>query len=273
VAGNSRGNNAEGGVMLGSKDPLLEVALRAALAGGEAVMRVYADPFEVTQKDDKTPVTEADLASERIIIEMLTSAFPDIPVVSEETVPEAGFESPAARFWLVDPLDGTKEFVARNGEFAVLVGLVEHGRPVLGIVHGPALGLTYIAHGPGTAMCRKGSGEFEPIRARVPAPAGIVVVHSRSHENSRRLSEYFQDRPVLERHVCGSALKFGVLAAGEADFYPRFGTTMEWDTAAGQAVLEAAGGHVFGLGAAPLRYGKPGLKNDGFLAWGARPAW
>ena len=256
-----------------AKDPLLEVALRASLAGGEAVMRVYADPFEVTQKDDKTPVTAADLASERIIVEMLSAAFPDIPIVSEETVPEAGFESPAARFWVVDPLDGTKEFVARNGEFAVLIGLIENGRPVLGVVHGPALGVTYIAHGPGTAMRHKNGGQFDPIRAREPAPAGVVVVHSRSHENSRRLAEYFTDRPVLERHVCGSALKFGVLAVGDADFYPRFGTTMEWDTAAGQAVLEAAGGHVFGLDGKPLRYGKPGLKNDGFLAWGKKPAW
>ena len=100
-------------------DPLLDIALRAALAGGEAAMRVYADPFEVTHKDDKTPVTEADLASERVIVAMLTAAFPDIPIVSEETVPAAGFASPAARFWLVDPLDGTREFVARNGEFAV----------------------------------------------------------------------------------------------------------------------------------------------------------
>src|SRR5712671_235746 len=164
-------------------DPLLEIALRAALAGGEAVMRVYADPFEVTQKDDKTPVTEADLASERVIVAMLAEAFPDIPVVSEETVPEAGFESPAARFWLVDPLDGTKEFVARNGEFSVLIGLIENGRPVLGVVHGPALGLTYVAHGPGTAMLRRRGGEFVPIRARVPPPEGIVVIHSRSHEN------------------------------------------------------------------------------------------
>jgi 3'(2'), 5'-bisphosphate nucleotidase len=254
-------------------DPLLDMALRAALAGGEAVMRVYADPFEVTHKDDKTPVTEADLASERVIVAMLTAAFPDIPVVSEETVPEAGFASPAARFWQVDPLDGTREFVARNGEFAVLIGLVENGRPVLGVVHGPAIGVTYVAHGPGTAMLRRAGSEFVPIRARVPAPEGIVVIHSRSHENSRRLAEYFQDRPILERHVCGSALKFGVLAAGEADFYPRFGTTMEWDTCAGQAVLEAAGGHVFGLDGAPLSYGKPGLKNDGFLAWGAKPAW
>jgi 3'(2'), 5'-bisphosphate nucleotidase len=236
-------------------------------------MRVYADPFEVTQKDDKTPVTEADLASERVIVEMLTKAFPEIPVVSEETVPEAGFASPARRFWVVDPLDGTKEFVARNGEFAVLIGLVEDGRPVLGVVHGPAIDVTYVAHGPGTAMRRRDGGEFEPIHARVPPPEGVVVIHSRSHENSRRLAEYFQDKPILERHVCGSALKFGVLAAGEADFYPRFGTTMEWDTCAGQAVLEAAGGYVFGLDGRPLAYGKPGLKNDGFLAWGAKPLW
>jgi 3'(2'), 5'-bisphosphate nucleotidase len=254
-------------------DALLDIALAAALAGGEAVMRVYAEAFEVTHKDDKTPVTEADLASERVIVEMLTSAFPDIPIVSEETVPEAGFESPGARFWLVDPLDGTREFVARNGEFAVLIGLVEDGRPVLGVVHGPAVGLTYTAHGPGTAMRRREGGIFEPIRARTPSPAGIVVVHSRSHENSRRLAEYFEGRPIIERRKCGSALKFGVLAAGEADFYPRFGTTMEWDTAAGQAVLEAAGGHVYGLSNAPLGYGKSGLKNDGFLAWGAKPAW
>lgn len=254
-------------------DPLLEVALRAALAGGEEVMRVYADPFEVTHKDDKTPVTAADLASERVIVEMLAAACPDIPVVSEETVPEAGFSSPAARFWCVDPLDGTREFVLRNGEFAVLIGLIEHGRPVLGVVHGPSTGITYVGHGPGTAMRRRKGGAFEPIRARTPSPDGIVVVHSRSHENSRRLAEYFQDRPVVERKQCGSALKFGVLAAGKADLYPRFGTTMEWDTAAGQAVLEAAGGHVLGLSGDRLTYGKPGLKNDGFVAWGARPAW
>ena len=254
-------------------DRLLDVALRAALAGGEAVMRVYADPFEVTQKDDKTPVTEADLASERIIVDMLQSAFPEIPVVSEETVPERGFAPPASRFWCVDPLDGTKEFVARNGEFAVLVGLIEHGRPVLGVVHGPALGLTYTAHGPGTAMRRKAGGAFAPIHARAPAPDGVVVVHSRSHENSRRLAEYFASRPVKERRKCGSALKFGLLAAGEADLYPRFGTTMEWDTAAGQAVLEAAGGRVLDLAGKPLAYGKPGLRNDGFVAWGTTPAW
>jgi 3'(2'), 5'-bisphosphate nucleotidase len=253
---------------------LLDIALRAAMAGGEAAMRVYAEAFEVQQKDDKTPVTEADLASERVIVAMLQAACPEIPIVSEETVPEAGFECPAGeRFWLVDPLDGTREFVARNGEFAVLIGLIEHGRPVLGVVHGPAIGVTYTAHGLGSAMMRRHDGAFVPIRARAPAGDGIVVVHSRSHENSRRLAEYFEGRTILDRRKCGSALKFGVLAAGEADLYPRFGTTMEWDTAAGQAVLEAAGGHVLGLSGGPLAYGKPGLKNDGFLAWGAKPAW
>src|SRR3954467_10957194 len=131
-------------------------------------MRVYADPFEVTQKNDKTPVTAADLASERIIIEMLTSAFPDIPIVSEETVPEAGFASPAARFWVVDPLDGTKEFVARNCEFAVLTGLSETRRPVLAVGHGPALDVSYVAHGPGRAMRRKDASNLAPIRARAP---------------------------------------------------------------------------------------------------------
>jgi 3'(2'), 5'-bisphosphate nucleotidase len=254
-------------------DSLLEIALRAALAAGEAVMRVYADPFEVTQKDDKTPVTEADLASERIIVEMLTATFPDIPIVSEETVPEAGFSSPAARFWCVDPLDGTKEFIAKNGEFAVLIGLIENGKPVLGVVHGPAMGVTYAAHGPGTARRRKKGGEWQAIRARQPAAEGLTVIHSRTNENSRRLADYFEGRAIRERISCGSALKFGVLAAGEADLYPRFGTTMEWDTAAGQAVLEAAGGQVFDFHGATLRYGKPGLKNDGFVAWGAKPAW
>src|SRR5205807_7778626 len=172
VARLARGRRMKGGPNMGF-DPLLEIALRAALAGGDEVMRIYADPFEVTHKDDKTPDTEADLASERVIVAMLMKAFPDIPVVSEETVPDAGFASPAARFWQVDPLDGTKAFVARTGEFAVLIGLVENGRPVLGVVHGPAIGATYVAHGPGTAMLRREGGEFVPIRARVPASEGI----------------------------------------------------------------------------------------------------
>jgi 3'(2'), 5'-bisphosphate nucleotidase len=256
-----------------SDDALLDVAIRAALAAGEAILKVYAEPFDVVQKSDSTPVTEADFAAERVIVTMLNAAFPDIPVVSEETVPEDGWAPPAARFWCVDPLDGTREFVAKNGEFAVCIGLIEDGVPVMGVVHGPARGVTYAAYGAGTATRRFGGGAPEPIAARQPAPDGLVVIHSRSHENSRRLAEYFQGRSILERKVCGSALKFGVLAAGEADFYPRFGTTMEWDTAAGQAILEAAGGSVLTLAGERMTYGKPGLKNDGFLAWGGKRLW
>jgi 3'(2'), 5'-bisphosphate nucleotidase len=253
-----------------SRETLLEVARQAALAAGEAIMRVYAQEFDVRQKADKTPVTEADLAAERVIIDMLGSAFPEIPIVAEELVEAEGLPPAAARFWAVDPLDGTREFIARNGEFAVCIGLVEDGRPVLGVLHGPAVGLTYAAHGPGTATRQRAGGIAAPIQARAAAADGLVVVHSRSHETSRRLGEFLQDYPVLGRRSCGSALKFGLIAAGEADLYPRFGTTMEWDTAAGQAILEAAGGRVETFAGAPLAYGKPGFRNDGFIAWGRR---
>jgi 3'(2'), 5'-bisphosphate nucleotidase len=253
-----------------TRDRLLETARRAAIAAGEAIMAVYGKDFDVRQKIDKTPVTEADLAAERVIVKMLKGAFPDIPIVSEELVDAEGLPPSAARFWVVDPLDGTREFVAKNGEFAVCIGLVEEERPVLGILHGPAVGLTYAAYGPGTATRQRLAGTIEPICARAASPEGLVVVHSRSHENSRRVGEFLEGYPVLERKKCGSALKFGLLAAGEADCYPRFGTTMEWDTAAGQAILEAAGGRVETLAGAPLAYSKPGLKNDGFVAWGRR---
>jgi 3'(2'), 5'-bisphosphate nucleotidase len=257
--------------MSAARDLLLDTAQCAALAAGEAIMRIYAQDFDVREKTDKTPVTEADLAAERIIVGILEKAFPDIPVISEERVEAEGLPPSAPLFWAVDPLDGTREFIAKNGEFAVCIGLVEAGRPVLGVVHGPAQNLTYAARGPGTATRRRNGGAVEPIAARAPAAEGLVVVHSRSHENSRRLAEFLADYPVKERVKCGSALKFGVLAAGEADLYPRFGTTMEWDTAAGQAILEAAGGRVDARDGAPLLYGKPGLKNDGFIAWGRRP--
>jgi 3'(2'), 5'-bisphosphate nucleotidase len=256
-------------------DRLLDIAIKAALAAGDEIMRVYAEPFDVIQKGDNTPVTEADLAAERVIVRMLTEAFPEIPIVSEETAPEDGFKPPAARFWVVDPLDGTKEFVAKNGEFCVCIGLVEDGAPVMGVLYGPARRVTYAANGPGTAIRIAKGGPPEKLAARLPPSDGMIVIHSRSHENSRRLAEYFEGKPVpiRRRDICGSALKFGIIAAGEADFYPRFGTTMEWDTAAGQAILEAAGRTVLDLDGKRLAYGKHDLKNSGFLAWGAKPAW
>jgi 3'(2'), 5'-bisphosphate nucleotidase len=261
---------AGAGRVSAGREALLEVAIAAADAAGKAILAVYADEFDVRHKTDKTPVTEADLAAERVILAILREAFPDIAVIAEELCEAEGVPALPARFWAVDPLDGTREFVARNGEFAVSIGLVEDGRPVLGVVHGPALDVTYAACGPGTATRRHYGRPPEPIRARVPPPDGLVIVHSRSHENSRRLDEFLRDYPVKGRRSCGSALKFGLLAAGLGDLYPRFGTTMEWDTAAGQAILEAAGGHVDSLAGPPLAYGKPDLKNDGFLAWGRR---
>jgi len=261
---------AAGSGMSTDRREMLDIVCRAAVDAGKAILKVYAEEFDVRHKTDKTPVTEADLAAERIIVDLLVSAFPDIPCVAEELCESEGMPPCCDRFWAIDPLDGTREFVARNGEFSVLIALVEEGRPVLGVVHGPAVGLTYAACGPGTLTLRRHGGAPEPIHARITPPDGLVVVHSRSHENSRRLAEFLQDYPVRERKKCGSALKFGVIAAGEADLYPRFGTTMEWDTAAGQAVLEAAGGRVESLAGSPLTYGKPGFKNDGFLAWGRR---
>jgi len=249
---------------------MLDIVCRAAVDAGKAILKVYAEEFDVRHKTDKTPVTEADLAAERIIVDRLVSAFPDIPCVAEELCESEGMPPCCDRFWAIDPLDGTREFVARNGEFSVLIALVEEGRPVLGVVHGPAVGLTYAACGPGTATRRRRGGAPEPIHARIPPPDGLVVVHSRSHENSRRLAEFLAYDQVRERKSCGSALKFGLIAAGEGDLYPRFGTTMEWDTAAGQVILEAAGGRVETLAGTPLTYGKPGFKNDGFLAWGRR---
>lgn len=258
-----------------TNDRLLETAKRAALAAGEAILEIYAQDFTIEQKSDRTPVTEADLASEEIILAILEKAFPGIPILSEERVekeglPPASLTTGARRFWAVDPLDGTREFIAKNGEFSVNIALVEGDRPILGVVYGPARRVLYAAHGPGTATRERDGGKPEPISARSRPQDGLVVVHSRSHGDSRRLAEFLQDYPVRERVVCGSALKFGVLAAGEADLYPRFGTTMEWDTAAGQAVLEAAGGCVSTFAGTPLLYGKPGFKNEGFLAWGQR---
>jgi 3'(2'), 5'-bisphosphate nucleotidase len=257
--------------MSAGREEMLDIVCRAALAAGEAILKVYAEEFDVRHKSDKTPVTEADLAAEKIIVDRLMAAFPDIPCVAEELCEAEGPPPSCDRFWAIDPLDGTREFIARNGEFAVLIALIEEGRPVLGVVHGPAVGVTYAACGPGTATRRHGNRPAEPIHARAPSPEGLVIVHSRSHESSRRLGEFLQDFTVIERKSCGSALKFGVIAAGEGDLYPRFGTTMEWDTAAGQAILEAAGGRVETFAGAPLAYGKPDFKNEGFLAWGRKP--
>lgn len=251
---------------------LLETARRAALRAGPAILDVYhaAEAPDVRSKADASPVTLADERAEALIVETLTAAAPDIPVIAEEGCDRDGVPTSApSRFWLVDPLDGTKEFLRRNGEFTVNIALVERDRPVLGIVHVPALGLTFAGAGPGTATRQEGTVAAASISARPVPPRGAVVVHSRSHENAAKLREYLATLAAPTTRISGSAVKFCLIAAGEADLYPRFGPTMEWDTAAGQAVLEAAGGSVLTPEGAPFRYGKPGFLNAGFLARGS----
>jgi len=248
---------------------LLDVACAAAHAAGVAILDVYRQDFNVRHKADASPVTRADEQAEAIIEERLAAAAPDIPIIAEERCAAQGLPSAAPpRFWLVDPLDGTKEFIRRNGEFTVNIALIEGDRPVLGVVYVPSQGVTYAAAGDAT---RRRSGEApQQIKARPVPPRGAVIVHSRSHADEQRLAEYAATLPEAERRIAGSALKFCLLAAGEADLYPRFGPTAEWDTAAGQALLEAAGGVVATLDGAALRYGKPGFRNPDFIARGRR---
>lgn len=243
-----------------------------AAQAGSAILRYYGGPDEAlgaVLKADGSPVTAADQAAETIILEGLARLAPGIPVVAEESVaagrePEVG-DGP---FWLVDPLDGTKEFLNRNGEFTVNIGLVEHGRPILGVVHAPALALSYLGSaglGAWRILADAGRGDI----AVRPVPAdGVTVVASRSHGSPEEIRDLLKGRPVAGRRAVGSSLKFCLVAAGEADLYPRYGRTMEWDTAAGQAVLEAAGGHVATKSGQLLRYGKPGFENPEFIASG-----
>jgi 3'(2'), 5'-bisphosphate nucleotidase len=247
---------------------LIELMRAAALSAGTTILEIYAQPFAVQQKADASPVTLADQLAEAAIVEALRKATPDIPIVAEELA-AAGHLLAAAppRFWLVDPLDGTKEFIRRNGEFTVNIALIENGKPRLGIVHAPALGVTYWGDASGARRQRESEAP-QAIAARAVPPSRAIVVHSRSHADEAQLDRYLAALSQAERRVSGSSIKFCLIAAGEADLYPRFGRTMEWDTAAGQAVLEAAGGNVATLDGAPLRYGKSGFENPDFVARG-----
>lgn len=253
-----------------SSDRLLHEIVSIALAAGDIIMDIYGGPVEVRTKDDSSPVTEADEAAEKHILAALAALTPDIPVVAEEAA-AAGTMPDISRgvFWLVDPLDGTKEFISRNGEFTVNIALVMNGNPVLGVVHAPAKGRTFYGTEDEGAFCLE-DGEARPITAR-PAPAdGVVVVASRSHGAGEELDAFLAGLNVASTSPAGSSLKFCLVAAGEADLYPRFGRTMEWDTAAGQAVLMAAGGRVETTAGEPLLYGKEGVENPHFIAYGAQ---
>ncbi len=252
---------------------LNEIAARA----GEAILAIYAQgkDIEVQIKPDASPVTEADQIAETLILEGLSNLTPDIPIVSEEAM-AAGHQPTLSgtRFWLVDPLDGTKEFLSRNDEFTVNIALIEKGVPVAGVVHAPALDMIWSGaqaggdqEGGGAYISQGGIPE-QPISARRIPAAGATVIASRRHGSGPAIDSFLADFVVKEKVSAGSSLKFCHVASGKADLYPRFGRTMEWDTAAGHAVLRAAGGSVRTFDGTPLSYGKAGFENPHFIARG-----
>ena len=252
---------------LSNSDALSSALRRIAQAAGDTIMTYYRDGFVARPKADASPVTDADEAAERLIVAALRSLAPGVPVVAEELVaagraPDVG----GGRFWLVDPLDGTKEFIGRNGEFTVNIALIEGGRPVEGIVHAPAVAQCYFTRN-GAAYAAVDGGEPRPVRARAAAADGLVALVSRSHY-SPQTDAFLARLTVKEARQAGSSLKFGLIAGGEADIYPRLGRTMEWDTAAGHAVVLAAGGSVRTLDGGDLGYGKPGFENPDFVVRG-----
>lgn len=232
---------------------------------GKLAMSIYKRDFDITLKDDKSPVTEADLAVDEVIVAALEKTYPDIPVVSEERSLDHMNKNNVNRFFLVDPIDGTKEFIKKTGEFTINVALIENGVPVAGVVYAPALGRLFMADIDGSAFELDEQDNKKPLNVRNCASTELVAVASRSHNTPE--TQAFLDSHKIEGCVsAGSSLKFCVVAAGEADIYPRFGPTMEWDTAAGHAVLRAAGGQVVNIDRSPLTYGKLDFRNPNFIA-------
>ncbi|SDF99961.1 3'(2'),5'-bisphosphate nucleotidase [Limimonas halophila] len=254
---------------------LVDLVRRLAGRAGQATLVYYGADADmgVQEKSDESPLTKADLAADRIIGEELKQATPDIPVVSEEGVEQHGAPAVDRLFWLVDPLDGTKEFIEQNGEFTVNIALIKDGQPVLGIVYAPALNRTWLGarlqSGEAHALFIDDGAEPEEIAARTPPAEGLTVVASRRHGDPETLKAFLGGKPVAETKNAGSSIKFCLVASGEADLYPRFGRTMEWDTAAGHAVLAAAGGRVETTDGQPFTYGKPDFANPEFVAYGA----
>ncbi|SFK68235.1 3'(2'),5'-bisphosphate nucleotidase CysQ [Falsiroseomonas stagni] len=243
---------------------------------GARVVEVRSRSYGVASKSDGSPLTEADLAADAVIAAGLPRAAPGIPVVSEEDALHVALRA-GAPFILVDPLDGTREFLGPSGEFTVNIALIEDGVPACGVVYAPALGMAWRGiRGKGAQAARLAVGddpsraEWRTIQARPRPAADWTAVASRSHMDAETTA-FLAGLPIGEHRSIGSSIKFCLLAQGEADVYPRFGPTMEWDTAAGQAVLEAAGGRVETPAGAPFRYGKTeqGFLNGAFIAWGA----
>jgi len=241
-------------------DDLIEATRKA----GEIAMTFYSREIDVTMKADNSPVTEADFAVDNLLYPILTERYPDIPVITEERASTHEMTPGRRRFFLVDPIDGTKEFVKKTGEFTINIALIEDGQPVAGIVHAPAIGRMF------TGETGAGAREIGPdgasrrigVRTCQTTPTAVA---SRSHL-TKETEAFISENKISDCVNAGSSLKFCLVAAGEADIYPRFGPTMEWDTAAGHAVLAAAGGRVLTCDGSPLSYGKPQFRNPYFIA-------
>ena len=250
---------------------LIPVIRKLALQAGDAIMAVYNGPdFAVRAKDDASPVTAADEAADALISAGLRAAFPDVVLITEEQADSHALQ--ASTFLIVDPLDGTKEFVQRRGDFTVNIAYVVDGVPVRGVVYAPAQGRLFytLANGASVeetgALAKDAPGDQRPIRVSTPDNAGLMVVASKSHRDAAT-DDYIARYALRDMTSAGSSLKFCLVATGEADLYPRLGRTMEWDTAAGDAVLRGAGGHVVRFDDhTPLAYGKPGWDNPFFIA-------
>jgi 3'(2'), 5'-bisphosphate nucleotidase len=258
-----------------SDSVLLAAMVEAALDAGRAANEIYRGDFQVHTKADQTPVTAADHRAEEIILAALARHAPDISVVAEEQVEAGNVPEVKDQFFLVDPLDGTKEFIHKRGDFTVNIALIRDGAPALGVVYAPASGQLFAADVAQASATRAHLDPANPravarapIGVRAAPAAGLTVVASRSHRTAET-DAYLGRYTIAEVVAVGSSLKFCLVASGEADLYPRLGPTMEWDTAAGQAVLIAAGGQVRGPDGEPLRYGKPQFRNPWFVASGA----
>jgi len=248
----------------------IEPIIALARSAGDAILEVYASDFDVQSKDDESPLTQADLASHRRIMAGLAELTPELPVISEEGgLPPFETRSQWQTYWLIDPLDGTREFVNRNGEFTVNIALVHDGRPVFGVVHVPVLEKTYVGCEGHGAELRANGAPPKSIRVAVKSARPVRIVGSRSHRGSS-LDAFIEELGDCELVPMGSSLKFCVVAEGGADVYPRLGPTSEWDTAAAQAVVEQAGGSVVTLDGKPMKYNqKEDILNPHFLVIGA----
>jgi 3'(2'), 5'-bisphosphate nucleotidase len=249
-------------------EKLLEPVVALAIEAGAAILAVYATNFDVQSKSDESPLTLADLASQRCIAAGLAALTPDIPIISEEAgLPDFAVRAQWPRYWLIDPLDGTKEFVSRNGEFTVNIALIDDHRPIFGVVHVPVQAKTYIGcMGCGSEL--REQGRITAINVAEQSQSPVRVVGSRSHRGSS-LDAFLDNLGEHDMVPMGSSLKFCTVAEGKADVYPRLGPTSEWDTAAAQAVVEQAGGQVLELDGKPLSYNrKKDILNPWFVVTG-----